>query len=64
MLSIDSIAAATIVARTTNTTTLAAAASGIAAIILVYYRTKTWNMLSICNGILGGEDLACTGVHT
>lgn len=56
MLRIDTVVYAVIVSRTTNTTTLAAAASGIVTTILVFYRTKTWNMLSICNGILAGED--------
>ena len=55
MLSIDTVMAAITVARITNTTTLAAASSGLVTAMLVYYRTRTWCMLSICNGILGGE---------
>ena len=54
LLQIDTVASANIVARTSSTTVLAAAASGIVTILLVYWRTKTWNMLSICSGVLGG----------
>ncbi|GAX83671.1 hypothetical protein CEUSTIGMA_g11096.t1 [Chlamydomonas eustigma] len=54
LLNISSVLAATTVARTTNTTTLAAASAGLTALLLVYYHTKTWNMLSVCNGVLGG----------
>lgn len=55
LLAIDSAAAANVVARITTTTTLAGASAGVASIGLSYYRTRTYNMLDICVGMLGGE---------
>ena len=55
-MKVTTVTLAITMSRVTNATTLAAASSGIVTAILVFYRTKTWNMLSICNGILAGED--------
>jgi hypothetical protein len=40
--------------RTAVCTALSAAAGGITNSAVAYWRTKTWQMLSICGGILGG----------
>lgn len=55
LLAIDTAEAANVVARITTTTTLAGASAGVASIGLSYYRTRTYNMLDICVGMLGGE---------
>ena len=54
LLYVDTATAANTVARTSTNTALAGSASGIVTILLAYYRTKTWNLLSICTGVLGG----------
>ncbi len=36
-------------------TTLSAGAAGITSLVLVHYRSRTWDMLSMCTGALGGE---------
>eukprot|EP00798_Chlamydomonas_sp_ICE-L_P027340 gene27340-biopygen3185 len=43
-----------ILGRTAVCTTLSCAASGVASLILAYWRTRTWEMLSLCTGAIGG----------
>lgn len=54
-LSISTAAAANTARRIATNTTLAASSAGVVSIIIVYLRTKSWVMLSICTGTLGGE---------
>jgi len=56
LLSVDTILAANTVARISTNTALAGAASGMVTCLLVYYRTRTWNLLNICMGLLGGRS--------
>ena len=55
LLSVDTILAANTVGRISTNTALAGAASGTVTCLLVYYRTRTWNLLNICMGLLGGR---------
>jgi Amt family ammonium transporter len=45
---------AEIVGRVAVTTTLSAGAGGISALIFQYCRTKMWNLIDVCNGLLCG----------
>ena len=58
LLMVDTFTAAHTVARTSTNTALAGAASGVLSTFLSFYRTRTWNMLDTCTGILGGGILS------
>jgi len=45
---------AEVVGRVAVTTTLSAGAGGVCALIFRFVRTKTWNLLDVCNGLLCG----------
>ncbi|KAL6751395.1 putative ammonium transporter [Haematococcus lacustris] len=59
-LDLQTFSSADIAARTAVTTTLSAGSGGIVALLLVYWRTRTWDMFSMCTGVLGGL-VAITG---
>lgn len=52
--SISSVSDALIVARTATNTTISGAAGALLALILQYYRTHTYDLLSMCTGGLAG----------
>ena len=58
-LRIDNYGDGSTVGRVAVCTTLSAAASGIVSLVLVHHRSRTWDMLSMCTGALGGETLFC-----
>uniref|UniRef100_A0A7S0RVR0 Ammonium transporter n=1 Tax=Chlamydomonas leiostraca TaxID=1034604 RepID=A0A7S0RVR0_9CHLO len=62
-LAISTTTLGTIAARSAVTTTLSGCAGGISTLLNAYRRTKTWDLVCMCNGVLVGFVSITAGAH-